>query len=116
MYFVMLAQMFVCNFIKLHDTKNTFRPFQSGVYSYGSVREAMRSIYTKEGARGLTCGLIPTLLRDAPFSGLYLMFYTQTKKRVPQSKYRNTLVCLDCYACSCNCVLNIVLNCFAYFR
>ncbi|XP_042868885.1 mitochondrial glycine transporter A-like [Penaeus japonicus] len=58
--------------------------YESGVYSYGSVREAMRSIYTKEGARGLTCGLIPTLLRDAPFSGLYLMFYTQTKKRVPQ--------------------------------
>lgn len=81
-----------CKFTKLHDTKKKFLPFQSGVYSYGSVREAMRSIYTKEGARGLTCGLIPTLLRDAPFSGLYLMFYTQTKKRVPQSKYRNTLM------------------------
>ncbi|KAK7076142.1 hypothetical protein SK128_005410 [Halocaridina rubra] len=58
--------------------------YESGVYSYGSVREAMSSIYMKEGARGLTCGLLPTLLRDAPFSGLYLMFYTQTKKRVPQ--------------------------------
>lgn len=58
--------------------------YESGVYSYRSVREAVSSIYTKEGARGLTCGLIPTLLRDAPFSGLYLMFYTQTKKRVPQ--------------------------------
>lgn len=58
--------------------------YESGVYSYGSVREAMSSIYTKEGARGLTCGLLPTLLRDAPFSGLYLMFYTQTKMRVPQ--------------------------------
>lgn len=58
--------------------------YESGFYSYGSVREAMSSIYVKEGARGLTCGLLPTLLRDAPFSGLYLMFYTQTKKRVPQ--------------------------------
>lgn len=60
---------------------------QSGVYSYSSMREALCSIYVKEGAKGLTCGLIPTLLRDAPFSGLYLMFYTQTKKRVPQSKF-----------------------------
>lgn len=57
--------------------------YESGVFAYGSVREAASSIYMKEGARGFTCGLLPTLLRDAPFSGLYLMFYTQTKKRVP---------------------------------
>lgn len=56
--------------------------YESGVYAYRSVREAMNSIYVKEGARGLTCGLLPTLLRDAPFSGLYLMFYTQTKMRI----------------------------------
>ncbi|KAG7153784.1 Mitochondrial glycine transporter-like 1, partial [Homarus americanus] len=48
-------------------------------------REAMCSIYRKEGTRGLTCGLIPTPPADAPFC-LYLMFYTQTKKRVPQSE------------------------------
>ncbi|XP_068219545.1 mitochondrial glycine transporter-like [Palaemon carinicauda] len=65
--------------------------YESGVYSYTSVREAVSSIYVKEGARGLTCGLLPTLLRDAPFSGLYLMFYTQTKKRVPQRYLEDNL-------------------------
>jgi len=52
------------------------------VYAYGSIREALRLIWRLEGVRGLTCGLLPTLLRDAPFSGLYLMMYTWTKQAV----------------------------------
>ncbi|XP_076056102.1 mitochondrial glycine transporter A-like [Oratosquilla oratoria] len=58
--------------------------YESGVYGYASMREAVRSIYVTEGVRGLSSGLLPTILRDAPFSGLYLMFYTQSKKSIPQ--------------------------------
>ncbi|XP_044252305.1 mitochondrial glycine transporter A-like isoform X2 [Tribolium madens] len=57
---------------------------ESGVYGYNGVTSALREIYKTEGLRGMTCGLIPTLFRDAPFSGLYLMFYTQTKLLVPR--------------------------------
>ncbi|KAK3910381.1 Mitochondrial glycine transporter [Frankliniella fusca] len=53
--------------------------YESGVYQYNSMVHAVKSIYRSEGIRGLTCGLVPTLLRDAPFSGIYLMFYTQAK-------------------------------------
>lgn len=57
--------------------------FESGTYNYQRVSSALLSIYRAEGARGLCCGLVPTLFRDAPYSGLYLMFYTQLKQNIP---------------------------------
>lgn len=58
--------------------------YESGVYGYNSVSSALREIYRTEGLKGMTCGLVPTLFRDAPFSGLYFMFYSQTKQMVPK--------------------------------
>lgn len=57
--------------------------FESGEYRYRSITNALTQIYSKEGIRGLTCGLVPTVIRDAPFSGIYLMFYTQLKQAIP---------------------------------
>lgn len=56
--------------------------YESGRYGYESIYKALRSIYLSEGHRGLFSGLTATLLRDAPFSGIYLMFYSQTKSIV----------------------------------
>ncbi|XP_058534638.1 mitochondrial glycine transporter isoform X2 [Ochotona princeps] len=58
--------------------------YESGRYGYESMFTALQSIYRSEGHRGLFSGLTATLLRDAPFSGIYLMFYNQTKSLVPQ--------------------------------
>ena len=62
--------------------------YESGVYKYTSLSGALKAIYKAEGIRGLSCGLGPTLARDAPFSGLYLMFYTQTKQAIPKGKIK----------------------------
>ena len=60
--------------------------YESGKYGYESIYAALRSIYRTEGHRGLFSGLTATLLRDAPFSGIYLMFYNQTKNIVPHGR------------------------------
>lgn len=57
--------------------------FESGCYNYVSVAGALKSMYQTEGVRSLFSGLTATLLRDAPFSGIYVMFYSQTKKSLP---------------------------------
>jgi len=63
--------------------------YESGTYGYRSVGDALRAIQSREGVRGLTRGLLPTLLRDVPFSGIYLMLYDKLKRiaanRMPSS-------------------------------
>ncbi|XP_071388827.1 mitochondrial glycine transporter B-like isoform X1 [Centroberyx affinis] len=66
--------------------------FESGRYNYVSVAGALRSVYETEGIRALFSGLTATLLRDAPFSGIYVMFYSQAKRSLPQE------VSSSCYA------------------
>jgi solute carrier family 25 protein 38 len=60
--------------------------FESRTYHYNSMSQALSSIFRSEGARGLICGLLPTVIRDAPYSGCYFMFYTQLKDNVVVTK------------------------------
>ncbi|KAL6455774.1 hypothetical protein MHYP_G00356250 [Metynnis hypsauchen] len=57
--------------------------FESGRYNYVSVFGALRSVCQTEGPWALYSGLTATLLRDAPFSGIYVMFYSQAKRALP---------------------------------
>lgn len=52
---------------------------EAGSLGQQGVIEGLVNIYKREGIRGLTTGVIPTLIRDAPFSGIYLMFYENLK-------------------------------------
>ncbi|KAK7112366.1 hypothetical protein V1264_011833 [Littorina saxatilis] len=53
--------------------------YESGTFHYRGMANALALTYKNEGLRGLYSGLAPTLLRDVPFSGIYLMFYTYLK-------------------------------------
>ncbi|GBG65674.1 hypothetical protein CBR_g51974 [Chara braunii] len=47
---------------------------------YRNTFHALTTIGKVEGLRGLYSGLLPTLVRDAPYSGLYLLTYNQIKE------------------------------------
>lgn len=57
--------------------------WESGIFEYRGVAQALQLIYRTEGGRGLTRGLLPTLLRDVPFSSFYYMFYSQSRRALP---------------------------------
>ncbi|XP_051996820.1 mitochondrial glycine transporter B-like [Xyrauchen texanus] len=73
--------------------------FESGRYNYVSVAGALKSVCKNEGPRALYSGLTATLLRDAPFSGIYVMFYSQAKKYLPHEISSSSYVPLVNFGC-----------------
>ncbi|RMZ76719.1 hypothetical protein DV737_g4731, partial [Chaetothyriales sp. CBS 132003] len=56
--------------------------YESNYYSYNSLFSAIRSIYGTEGIRGFFSGFGATAVRDAPYAGLYVVFYEACKARL----------------------------------
>lgn len=86
--YLLVTQASVVHCVFCHWTSRTdsVLVLQCGRYSYGSVTGALRSVCRTEGPAALFSGLMATLLRDVPFSGIYVMFYSQTKSSLPQGK------------------------------
>ncbi|KAJ1976309.1 hypothetical protein H4R34_004029 [Dimargaris verticillata] len=57
--------------------------YESNLYTYRSILDACRGIMAKDKFRGFFTGYIPTMLRDAPYAGLYIAFYEQFKLQIP---------------------------------
>ncbi len=56
--------------------------YESNLYAYRSVAGAGADILRTEGLRGFFSGFGATAIRDAPYAGLYVLFYEQLKKRL----------------------------------
>ncbi|KND01197.1 uncharacterized protein SPPG_04287 [Spizellomyces punctatus DAOM BR117] len=54
--------------------------YESNFYNYTSIWQASRSILKEEGIGGLFRGFGATAMRDAPYAGLYVLFYENCKK------------------------------------
>ncbi|KAK5856740.1 hypothetical protein PBY51_008315 [Eleginops maclovinus] len=73
--------------------------FECGRFSYRSVLGALRSVCVTEGPAALFSGLMATLLRDVPFSGIYVMFYSQAKAALPQEIRSSSSAPLANFSC-----------------
>lgn len=56
--------------------------YESNLYNYNSLLSASRDILRTEGPRGFFAGFGATAVRDAPYAGLYVLFYELSKKRL----------------------------------
>lgn len=63
--------------------------YESNLYTYKSLFSASRDIFKTEGSRGFFSGFGATAVRDAPYAGLYVLFYEQSKKKL--SKIANRI-------------------------
>ena len=67
--------------------------YESNLYTYKSIAEASTSIFRGEGFRGFFTGFGATAIRDAPYAGLYVVFYEQAKKYA--SSFRSAISSTD---------------------
>jgi solute carrier family 25 protein 38 len=59
--------------------------YESDIYAYTSILGASKDILRLEGVRGLFSGFGATAIRDAPYAGLYVVFYEWCKKKLNAS-------------------------------
>lgn len=56
--------------------------FESSIYSYPTLWSAARNIQAHDGVRGFFSGFGATAMRDAPYAGMYVLFYEMMKSRL----------------------------------
>ena len=65
--------------------------YESNLYSYKSLWGAATAIFKGEGMKGFFSGFGATAIRDAPYAGLYVLFYEQSKRHLEKLQKGNPL-------------------------
>ena len=65
--------------------------YESNLYSYKSLWGAASAIFKGEGIKGFFSGFGATAIRDAPYAGLYVLFYEQSKRHLEKLQKGNPL-------------------------
>jgi len=70
-----------------HHQNHPHRSYMSSIFSTPfSTLRSVSYIAKTEGIRSLYSGVLPTLVRDAPFSGIFFAVYTKTKGFLEEQK------------------------------
>jgi Mitochondrial carrier protein len=56
--------------------------YESSLFAYSSLRQATADVWRVHGLRGFFAGFGATAVRDAPYAGLYVLFYEACKTRL----------------------------------
>ena len=56
--------------------------YESNLYAYRSILGAAKDIIKTEGFKGFFAGFGATAVRDAPYAGLYVLFYETSKREL----------------------------------
>lgn len=80
--------------------------YESNLYAYKSILGAGKDIVRTEGLRGFFSGFGATAIRDAPYAGLYVLFYEQLKKRLSTLSHTPTLEALPIMSSSTSASIN----------
>ncbi|KAI9735247.1 MAG: hypothetical protein M1834_001837 [Cirrosporium novae-zelandiae] len=62
--------------------------YESSLYKYTSLASSVQHILCTEGFRGFFSGFGATAIRDAPYAGLYVLFYEQGKRELSKVSAR----------------------------
>jgi len=56
--------------------------YESSYYAYTSLFGAAKDVLARDGLKGFFAGFGATAVRDAPYAGLYVLFYEESKVRL----------------------------------
>ncbi|GMM34911.1 Hem25 protein [Saccharomycopsis crataegensis] len=59
--------------------------YESSLYNYTSLNQAARDIFRDHRFKGFFLGCGSTIVRDAPYAGLYVLMYEQLKVMIPKA-------------------------------